>query len=185
MVQQLLDEHEEKMKKTLEDLRESMSSVRTGKASPSLLNNIRVDYYGSQVPISGAAGISVPEPRMIVIQPWDKSMLAVIEKEIMKSDLGITPTNDGTVIRLAIPELTEERRKDMAKLIRKYGEEHKVAVRNIRRDANDHLKKMLKNHDISEDNEHDALLDVQEVTDKYIKLIDEALDRKEVEIMEV
>ncbi len=185
MIEEILSSHEEKMEKTVQDLKDTLVTIRTGKASASMLNNIRVDYYGTQVPISQAAGVTVPEPRMIMIKPWDKSMLPIIERELLKSDLGITPNNDGEVIRLQIPELTEERRKELVKQVNKYGEEHKVAIRNIRRDANDKLKHLLKEHEISEDNEKDALDKVQKLTDRFVAQIDEIMAHKEAEIMEV
>jgi len=156
MKEQMIAEHEEKMTKTIEDLHEKLTTIRTGKASASMLNNITVDYYGTQVPLNQTAGVNVPEPRLITVNPWEKNMLPVIEKALLASDLGITPSNDGTVIRLTIPELTEERRIEMVKQVKKHGEDHKVALRNIRRDANDKLKKMQKNGDISEDQEHDG-----------------------------
>ncbi len=184
-MKEMIAEHEVRMKKTIEDLHERLSSIRTGKASVSMLNNITVDYYGTQVPINQTAGVNVPEPRMITVSPWEKNMLPIIEKALLASDLGITPSNDGTIIRLAIPELTEERRLEMVKQIKQQGEDHKVALRNIRRDANDKLKKMQKDSAISEDQEHDGLDEVQKLTDKYVAEIDEILQHKEAEVMEV
>ncbi|MBL7032886.1 MAG: ribosome recycling factor [Candidatus Delongbacteria bacterium] len=185
MKEQMIAEHEEIMRKTIEDLRTRLSTIRTGKASVNMLNNIKVDYYGSMVPINQTAGVNVPEPRLITVSPWDKNMLPIIEKALLASDLGITPSNDGSIIRLAIPELTEERRLDLVKQVKQHGEDHKVALRNIRRDANDQLKKMQKNSDISEDQEHDGFDEVQKLTDKFVAEVDEILQHKEVEIMEV
>jgi ribosome recycling factor len=184
-MKEMIAEHEVTMKKTIEDLHDRLSTIRTGKASVNMLNNITVDYYGTQVPINQTAGVNVPEPRMITVSPWEKNMLPIIEKALLASDLGITPSNDGTIIRLAIPELTEERRLDMVKQIKQQGEDHKVALRNIRRDANEKLKKMQKDSDISEDQEHDGLDEVQKLTDKYVAEIDEILQHKEAEVMEV
>ena len=184
-MKEMIAEHEVTMKMTIEDLHDRLSTIRTGKASVNMLNNITVDYYGTQVPINQTAGVNVPEPRMITVSPWEKNMLPIIEKALLASDLGITPSNDGTIIRLAIPELTEERRLDMVKQIKQQGEDHKVALRNIRRDANEKLKKMQKDSDISEDQEHDGLDEVQKLTDKYVAEIDEILQHKEAEVMEV
>ena len=150
-----------------------------------LLDGVKVSYYGSIVPISQAATITIPEPRLIAIQPWDKSMIGEIEKAILKSDLGLTPSNDGTFIRVPIPQLSEERRKDLVKLVRKFGEDGKIAIRNVRRDVNDHLKKLQKDHGISEDELSVVLDETQEMTDKHINEIDEILKHKEDEIMEV
>ncbi|MCD4760952.1 ribosome recycling factor, partial [bacterium] len=182
MKDQMIAEHEETMQKTIDDLRERLTTIRTGKASVNMLNNIMVDYYGSQVPINQTAGINVPEPRLITISPWEKNMLPIIEKALLASDLGITPGNDGVVIRLAIPELTEERRLEMVKQVKKHGEDHKIALRNIRRDANDQLKDMQKNSDISEDQAHDGFDEVQKLTDRFVAEIDEILKHKEEEI---
>lgn len=185
MVKEIIKESEDKMKKVIEITKKDFMSIRTGKASPSLLEKITVDYYGTPTAVNQLANISVPEPRLIVVQPWDKGSLAGIEKAIMKSDLGITPTNDGSVIRLAIPPLTQERRKELAKNIKKEGEEKKVAVRNIRRDANEHLKKMEKDGDISADENKKAQEEIQKLTDKYTKEVDQVVANKEKEIMEV
>jgi ribosome recycling factor len=184
-MKEMIAEHEATMKKTIDDLHERLTSIRTGKASVNMLNNITVDYYGTQVPINQTAGVNVPEPRLITVSPWEKNMLPTIEKALLASDLGITPSNDGIIIRLAIPELTEERRLDMVKQIKQQGEDHKIALRNIRRDANDKLKKMQKDSTISEDQEHDGLDEVQKLTDKYVAEIDEILQHKEAEVMEV
>ena len=181
----ILEDTEERMTKSVENFRHELVKIRTGKASTSLLDGIRVEYYGTQVPINQVASLSTPEPRLIVIQPWEKNLIGVIEREIQKSDLGLTPINDGTFIRLAIPVLTEERRKDLVKLVRRYAEDARIAIRNVRRDANDQLKREEKASDISED-QHKKLQDQnQKLTDKHIEQIDELLSRKEEEIMEV
>lgn len=185
MIKEVATEAEDKMKKALEALRKDYSSMRAGRATPALLDKVMVDYYGVPTPINQMANVSVPEPRMLVIQPWDKSVIASIEKAILKSDLGLTPNNDGTVIRLGIPQLTQERRNELVKSAKKKAEDARVAVRNIRRDANDHLKAMLKDKDISEDDDKRAQEDIQKLTDKYVKEIDHILEHKEQEIMEV
>ena len=175
---------DEKMTKTYNNLLSEFGSIRAGRANPHVLDRIMVDYYGSPTPIQQVGNVNVPEPRMIQIQPWESSMLKAIEKAIMTSDLGINPTNDGKVIRLVFPELTEERRKDLAKEVKKKGEAAKVAVRNIRRDANDAFKK-LKGSDVSEDTIKELEEQVQKLTDKYIKEVDKAIDEKSKEIMTV
>ena len=180
-----LKAYEEKMTKTMGNLDGELGAIRAGRANPNVLNKIMVDYYGTPTPIQQVANVSVPEPRMIQIQPWEKSMVKVIEKAIMTSDLGINPTNDGTCIRLVFPELTEERRKEIAKDIKKKGESAKVAVRNIRRDANDAFKKLSKSADISEDEIKELEDGVQKLTDKYIAQIDKAVDEKNKEILTV
>ena len=176
--------YDEKMTKTYNNLLSEFGSIRAGRANPHVLDRIMVDYYGSTTPIQQVGNVNVPEPRMIQIQPWESSMLKAIEKAIMTSDLGINPTNDGKVIRLVFPELTEERRKDLAKEVKKKGEAAKVAVRNIRRDANDAFKK-LKGSDVSEDTIKELEEQVQKLTDKYIKEVDKAIDEKSKEIMTV
>lgn len=185
MIKDIIKDSEEKMKKVIEITKKEFMSIRTGKASPALLDRINVDYYGTPTPVNQLANISSPEPRLITIQAWDKSALGEIEKAIMKSDLGITPTNDGNLIRLAIPPLTEDRRKELAKSIKKEGEEKKVAIRNIRRDANEHIKKLEKDGEISSDDNKKAQDDIQKLTDKYIKEVDQVVANKEKEIMEV
>ena len=172
------------MTKTYNNLLSEFGSIRAGRANPHVLDRIMVDYYGSPTPIQQVGNVNVPEPCMIQIQPWESSMLKAIEKAIMTSDLGINPTNDGKVIRLVFPELTEERRKDLAKEVKKKGEAAKVAVRNIRRDANDAFKK-LKGSDVSEDTIKELEEQVQKLTDKYIKEVDKAIDEKSKEIMTV
>ena len=177
--------HEDKMKKALEALRREYSSLRAGRATPALLDKVNVDYYGTPTPVNQVANVSVPEARMITIQPWEKTMLGAIEKAILKSDLGLTPNSDGTIIRLNIPQLTKERRTDLAKTIGKKAEDARVAVRNIRRDANDAIKKLEKEKVATEDDSKKAQEDMQKVTDKYIKEIDNTMAAKEKEIMEV
>lgn len=175
---------EEKMKKTIGNLDGELSAIRAGRANPNVLNKIMVDYYGTPTPIQQVANISVPEARMIQIQPWEKSMLKAIEKAILTSDIGINPTNDGTSIRLVFPELTEDRRKELAKDVKKKGEEAKVAVRNIRRDGNVAFKK-LKGTEISEDEIKDLEDELQKITDKYIAQVDKMVEAKSKEIMTV
>lgn len=176
---------EEKMGKSLANLEEEFAGIRAGRANPHVLDKLRVDYYGTPSPIQSVANVSVPEPRMIQIQPWEASMVKEIEKAIMSSDLGINPTNDGKVIRLVFPELTEERRKELAKDIKKKGENAKVAVRNIRRDAIDHFKKIGKEEDLSEDEIKDLEDTIQKLTDEYVAKVDKAVDVKSKEILTV
>ncbi len=185
MKSELYREAEERMKKSVEAVRNEFAHIRTGKASAALLDGIRVDYYGSMVPIQQVANITVPEPRLISIQPWEKNMVPVIEKAIRQSDLGLNPNNDGRVIRVPIPTLTEERRKDLVRLVHKLAEEGRVAIRNIRRDVNEKIKKMEKDHEISEDDAHRELDEIQKLTDSYIEKIDELMKLKEKEILEV
>jgi ribosome recycling factor len=173
------------MEGAVESFRRELASVRTGRASVGLLEGITVEYYGAPTPLKQVAALSVPESRLIVIQPWEPRLIADIERAIMKSDLGLTPTNDGKVIRVPVPPLTEERRKELVRLVRKKAEEARVAVRNIRRDVNETLKRMEKQEHISQDETKRALEEVQKLTDEYIKKIDEILQRKEKEIMEV
>ena len=177
--------HEDKMKRALEVLRREYGSLRAGRATPSLLDKVMVDYYGSPTPVNQVANISVPEPRMIVIQPWEKPMLSAIDKAIQKSDLGLMPNSDGVVIRLTIPQLTQERRTEIVKVIHKKAEECRVAIRNLRRDANESIKKVEKEKTVSEDEAKKAQDDIQKLTDKYIKEIDQIMAGKEKEIMEV
>ena len=184
-MQDQLKIYEGKMEKSLEVLQEEYSSIRACRANPHVLDKIKVDYYGTPTPIQQVGNLSVPEARMIVIQPWEKSLLKAIEKAILTSDLGINPTNDGQVIRLVFPELTEERRKDLAKDVKKKGDATKVAVRNIRRDANEAFKKMEKAGEISEDEQKTAEEKIQKMTDKMIVKIDAAIDAKTKEIMTV
>ena len=181
----MLKQFEEKMEKSLESLENEYSNIRAGRANPNILNNIKVEYYGVPTPLQQVGNVSVPEARMIQIQPWEASMVKEIEKAILSSDLGITPTNDGKLIRLVFPELTEERRKELAKDIKKKGEGAKVAVRNIRRDAMDHFKKVGKAEDISEDEIKDLEDGIQKLTDQYVAQIDKAVDAKSDEILTV
>ena len=176
---------EDKMEKTMENLGSEFAAIRAGRANPALLNKIMVDYYGTPTPIQQVANISVPEARMMQIQPWDKSLIKAIEKAINTSDLGINPGNDGTVIRLVFPELTGERRKELAKDVKKKGEAAKVAIRNIRRDANDKIKKAEKAGEMTEDDVKTAENDIQKMTDKYIAKVDKATEEKTKEIMTV
>ena len=175
---------DEKMTKAYNHLLSEYQTIRAGRANPHVLDKIKVDYYGTPTPLQQVGNISVPEPRMLQIAPWEKSLIRAIEKAIMASDVGITPNNDGSVIRLVFPELTEERRKDLVKDVKKKGEEAKVAIRNIRRDANDAFKKLAK-EDISEDEIKDLEKDVQKLTDKYIKDIEKAVEDKSKEILTV
>ncbi len=185
MVNTVIEEVQDKMEKTLSVLKSDYLSIRAGRANPHVLDKILVDYYGTPTPIQQVANVSVPEARMIAIQPWEKNMVKVVEKAIQTSDLGINPSNDGTVIRLVFPELTEDRRKELVKDIKKKGENAKVAVRNIRREANEKLKKLNKSNEISEDEQSNAEIDVQEMTDDYIKKIDKEVDEKSKEILTV
>lgn len=177
--------YEEKMQKSLESLQSDLSSIRAGRANPHILDHLRVEYYGAPTPLQQVSNISVPEARLIQIQPWDLSLLKEIEKAIQMSDVGINPTNDGKTIRLVFPELTEDRRKELSKDVKKKGEEYKVAIRNIRRDANDSFKKLQKNDEVSEDEEKDLEDGIQKVTDSYIKKIDDAIADKTKEVMTV
>lgn len=177
--------YEDKMVKTIHALENEFNGIRAGRANPHILDHVRVDYYGQMTPIAQMATVSVPEARMIQIQPWDKSVLSEIEKAINTSDLGIHPNNDGTVIRLNFPELTEERRKELTKEVKKLGETAKVGIRNIRRDANDHFKKEEKNHEMTEDDLKDFEKEVQKLTDRFVQDIDKHVENKMNEIMTV
>lgn len=181
----LYKEAEDKMQKTVSVYREDLQSIRAGRANPALLDKISVDYYGQMSPLKQIGSVSAPEPRMLVIQPWDAKLIPAIEKEILKSDLGLNPTNDGKIIRLMVPALTEERRKELSKVVKKNGENAKVAVRNIRRDLNEQLKKMEKNKEISEDDRKLAEAEIQKITDKYIVELDSITKKKEDELMEI
>ena len=184
MIEETLQETKDRMGKTITDLKNELKRVRTGRASLSLLDGIRVDYYGTQTPLNQMASLSVPESRLIVIQPWDVSAIKEIEKAILKSDLGLTPSSDGKLIRIAIPPLTEERRKELVKVVSKMCEDHKIAVRNIRRDSNELIKGLKKDGDISEDDAFKAQDRVQKITDEFIKRIDDIYNDKEKEILE-
>ena len=185
MIKDFINQADEKMKKTIGVLKTELTSMKAGRANPSMLDRIEVEYYGSMTHINSVANVSAPEPRVIVITPYDKTSLKAIEKAIQKSDLGINPNNDGQVIRLVVPELTEETRKNLVKNVKKLGEEARVAVRSIRRDTNDKIKALKKNSDISEDEIKKAEDDVQKKTDSFIKDIDKMLEVKEKEIMTV
>lgn len=181
----VIDEAERKMKSSVEATGREMATIRTGKATTSLLDTVRVNYYGNMVPINQTANVSVPEPRMLLIQPWDKSMVEEIKKAILKSDLGLNPTDDGMIIRIPIPSLTEERRKDLVRTVKLMAEEGRVKVRGIRREANDKLKGLEKDKNISEDDSRKAQAEIQKITDKYVEAIDGVLENKQKEIMEV
>lgn len=181
----MVQDGENKMKKTVELLVKDLSSMRAGRANPAMLDKISVDYYGSPTPVNQLANITVPEPRLLVIQPYDKSSIPTIEKAILRSDLGVNPSNDGNVIRIAIPALTEERRKEMGKLIKKRVEDSKVALRNVRRDTNDEIKQAEKDKLISEDESKKLLDEIQKLTDSFVKDLDRICQAKEKEIMEV
>lgn len=185
MIKSVLQDCEERMQKAINVLDADLKSLRAGRATPALLDKITVDYYGVKTPLKQVSNISVPEARLIVIQPWDKSMMSKIEKAIMLSDLGLMPSNDGKVIRLSIPSLTQERRVKLTRLVHQKGEDCKVAIRNIRRDANEEIKLFEHEGEISEDDAHRALDDVQELTNKYTKKTDVVLKAKQDEIMEV
>jgi|SRR5215204_1371695 len=185
MLDDILKSAEHKMTRAVEFLGNDLQSVRTGRAHPALLDKVQVDYYGSLTPLNGVANISAPDPRMVLVQPWDRSMLGPIEKAIQKSDLGINPSNDGQVIRLVLPQLTEERRKELVKQVHHRTEESRVAVRNVRREALDQLRKAEKDGGISQEDERRAQDRLQKLTDQYIKRLDDVSKRKETEVLEV
>jgi ribosome recycling factor len=185
MFNEVLSNSENAMNDSIEHLRRELGGIRTGKANPGLLDSLRVNYFGQQVPIKQVASIAVPDARLITIQPWDRTVIGEIEKAILASELGLNPQNDGTLIRLPIPPLTEERRRDLVKLVKRLGEDARVSVRNARRDGNDHLRKLEKQHEISEDQMHTTQDDIQKLTDQFIKKVDEILLAKEKEIMEI
>lgn len=185
MYKDLIKDSEESMKKSINFLKEELASIRAGKANPKLVDKIQVSYYGTMTPINQLANISVPEPRSIIIQPWDSSLIKEIERAIQISDLGINPTNDGKLIRLAVPPLTEERRKDLIKIVKKEVENSKIAIRNIRRDSNEEFKRMEKSSKMTEDDQKRAEEEMQKLTDKYIKLTDDIYKEKEKDILEV
>ncbi|HEX9758760.1 MAG TPA: ribosome recycling factor [Nitrospiria bacterium] len=184
-VSRIKKQTDEKMEAALDHLRKELSTIRTGRASLSILDGIKIDYYGSQMPLNQVATLSIPESRMITIQPWETQMVGEIEKAILASGIGITPSNDGKIIRLNIPPLTEERRKTLVKTAKKTGEEAKVSIRNIRRDANDELKKLQKDASLAEDQLRKNQEEVQKSTDQFIKKVDDILSKKEEEILEV
>jgi ribosome recycling factor len=185
MISEILEDAETRMSKTVDSLRQDLARIRTGKANPALLDNIRIACYGQEMPLKQVANIAVPDPRQIVVQPWDKSILTDVEKAIQKADLGLNPNNDGSFIRIPIPPLTEERRRDIVKAVRKMSEDAKIALRNIRRDANERLKDGEKNGDFSEDESHRAQDNVQELIEDKTSELEKLLKRKEEEIMEV
>lgn len=184
MIDDVIKTAKGKMQKTTEVLEHDLGSMRTGRASPALVEHLRIDYYGQPTPLNQLATISAPDPKLVVIQPWDHGVLSAIEKGILKSDLGLNPANDGNVIRLAIPPLSEERRKDMVKILRKRIEEAKVAVRNVRRDAVEEIKEQEKNKEISQDDRQRALAQLQKVTDTFVERADELGNKKEKELLE-
>jgi ribosome recycling factor len=185
MIKEILMSAEDKMKKSIEVLKSDLRTLKAGRANPAMLDKLVIDYYGTPTHITGVASVSTPEPRMLVIQPWEKSLMKEIEKAIQKSDLGLNPSNDGQVIRLLVPELTEETRKNLVKVIKKHAEEGKVAVRSIRRDFNDKLKNLKKEATHSEDEIKKTEEELQKITDNYIKEIDKIADVKEKEVMSV
>jgi ribosome recycling factor len=184
-VKELEKDAKRRMDGAIEAFHNELNKIRTGRATPALLDTVKVEYYDQKVPLNQVASVSAPEPRMIVVQPWEKNMLGPIEKEILKADLGLNPSNDGSIIRVPIPQLSEERRRDLVKLVHKFAEEARIAVRNVRRDINDQLKKMEKNHNISEDELSVALENIQNLTDDHTKSIDDIMKGKEQEVMEV
>ena len=184
-MKEILSETKQRMQKTLDDLTGDLATIRTGRASVHLLDQVSVDYYGNPTPVNQLATLHAPEPSLITVQPYDTSQIDQIEKAILKADLGLNPSNDGRLIRIPIPALTQERRETLAKQVGKIAEEHRTAIRNIRRDANDQLKKLMKEKKLSEDMEHTVMDQVQDITDKRIKEIDELAKQKEKEIVEV
>jgi ribosome recycling factor len=185
MLKDVLNTTEDTMKNSIEHLQQELTGIRTGKANPALLDSVKINYFGQQVPLKQVASIGVPDARLITIQPWDKTVIGEIEKAIQASELGLNPQSDGTIIRLPIPQLTEERRKDLGKVVKRLGEETKVAIRNIRRSANEDIKQLEKKHEISEDEMHTNQDEIQKLTDRYVKRVDEVVDTKEKEIMEL
>ena len=185
MINELKKSAEQKMQKTVETLKHDYQKVRTGRAHTGLLDHIQVDYYGALMPINQVANVTLADPRTIAVQPWEKKMVPVVEKAIRDSDLGLNPATSGDVIRVPMPALTEERRKDLIKVVRHEAENARIAVRNVRRDTNEHLKKLLKDHKVSEDDERHAQTDVQKITDRYIADIDKVLQAKEADLMAV
>jgi len=185
MSQEIMSSTEDRMQKSVEALKADLMSIRTGKATPALLDPVKVEAYGSTLPLSQVASITAPQPRLLVVQPWDKGTLGAIVKAIQKADLGLNPAEDGELIRLPIPALTEDRRKDLVKRIKKTGEEIKVGIRNVRRDGNEEIKKLEKDKTISEDESHRLQGEIQKLTDKYVAMVDEILAKKEKEVLEV
>jgi ribosome recycling factor len=185
MIRQTLDATKKGMEKCIEDLKQNLATIRTGRASVSILDHVQANYYGTPTPLNQMASLSTPDPTLIVIQPWDPSTIAAIEKAILTSDLGLNPTNDGKVVRLPVPPLTQDRRKQLAKSVGHIGEQHRIAVRQVRHEANDKLKSYLKDKEISEDEEKDALKKVQDMTNATIEKVDEIQRKKEAEILEL
>lgn len=185
MIKDIISKADEKMKKSISVLKSDLSTLKAGRANPTMLDRIEVEYYGSMVPVNQVSNISAPEPRVLMITPWEKSTLKDIEKAILKSDLGINPSNDGSVIRLVVPELTEETRRNLVKTVKKYGEDTKIAIRSIRRDANDKIKALKKDSDLSEDEMKKSEEDIQKTTDAYVKEVDKVIEAKEKEIMAI
>lgn len=185
MIDEILDDAESRMKKSIEAFRQALSKIRTGRAHPSLLDHVKVDYYGSEVPLSQVANINVEDSRTLVVNPWEKQMVQAVEKAIMTSDLGLNPNTAGTVIRIPMPPLTEERRRDMVKIVRGEAEGARVAIRNIRRDANSDFKELLKEKEISEDDERRASDRIQKLTDQYVNEVEKLVEVKEAELMEI
>jgi ribosome recycling factor len=184
-IEEFLQDARRRMDAAIEHTRETFNGVRTGRASVALLDRISIDYYGTQTPLKNMATINAPEPRMLTVQPFDPTQIRAIEKAVQESDLGLTPSNDGKLIRLPIPQLTEERRKELVKLVRRYGEEGKVAIRNVRRDVMRHLEELVRNGDVGDDEERRGEAQVQKLTDEHTKSIDDLMKNKEAEIMEV
>jgi ribosome recycling factor len=184
-IKPLIADAKQRMHTTLETVRKELSTMRTGRASLAMLDGIRVDYYGTPTPLNQVGNLSTPDPTLITVQPWDASLMQAIEKAIRSSDLDLNPQNDGKLIRIPIPPLTEERRKGLVKNAHKHAEEGRVAIRNVRRDVNDHQKKLLKDHEVSEDDEKQAMAEVQKMTDHHIEQINDLLKKKEAEVMEV
>lgn len=185
MLNEIYDDAKGRMEKTLKNLENEYKRLRTGRATPSLVEHIKVDYYGTSTPLNQLATITIPEPRTIMIQPWDQNVVADVEKAILKSDLGLTPNSDGKVIRINIPPLTEERRQELVKVVKRMAEEAKVAIRNIRRDANEMIKDLKKEKQISEDDQYRGQEKVQKLTDEYVSKVDELMEKKEKEVLEV
>ncbi|SUB76121.1 ribosome recycling factor [Peptoniphilus indolicus] len=185
MISDIKKDSEQKMSKSISVYKEDLQSIRAGRANPTLLDKIAIDYYGQTTPLNQIAGISAPEPRLLAIQPWDANTIPEIEKAILKSDLGITPSNDGKIVRLVIPQLTEERRKDLIKVVKKNSENAKVALRNIRRDSMEEIKKLEKSNEITEDDRKRAEDEIQKITDKYIEEVDKITKDKESELLEI
>jgi ribosome recycling factor len=184
-VKQMVADAKSRMRTTVDAVLRDLATMRTGRASVAMLDSVRVDYYGTPTPLNQVGNLAVPDPTLITLQPWDPSLLPAIERAIRTSDLDLNPQNDGKIIRIPVPPLTEERRKNLVKVAHKHSEEGRVAIRNVRRDANDHLKRLLKDHEVSEDDEKHALAEVQKLTDQHIEEINAALKKKEAEIMEV